>query len=492
MKISVKIIKAKNKNEVFYYKNKLEKSKKKIYDIKEDYNNNYLYIIYDLNENIDDLINYNLVESQEGIIKDHCKPISKNELQKLFEKENSMCKIKIKKIINNKLENMIGSGFFLEINDKGIPFNKCLLTNNHIISQENLEKEKEIKIDYLNKEKKITLSKDRNFFTNKNLDYTCIEILEEDKITHFFKIDRYIIERGITIYKNEDIFILQFPEGNDLSFSYGKILSINKDNEIIHNCSTQEGSSGSPIITRNDEYSIIGLHVGSYPKGKKEVFFNLSTSIISIINDIKQNINFKRQQENMKRNKNIYIINMNPMMLDMNQMPPIDGGLEGIFMNPMGMNQMGMKGMNPMGMIGIDSMGMKGINPMGMMGIDSMGIPMVMNQMGMKGMNPMGMMEMNSMGMISNKPILDIDEDGWNLIFEKRGRKIIVVISPEKEFQEAITFYTKKSGDFDDKQKFILNGKSIYPFLKIGESGLSNNCLITVISMKNVIGAFCE
>ena len=86
----------------------------------------------------------------------------------------------------------------------------------------------------------------------------------------------------------------------------------------------------------------------------------------------------------MKRNKNIYIMNMNPMMLDMNQMFPIDGGLEGILMNPMGMNQMGMKGMNPMGM----------------MGIDSMGIPMVMNQMGMKGMNPMGMMEMNSMGMI--------------------------------------------------------------------------------------------
>ena len=52
MKILFKKIKLKNENEIFYYKNKLNKKENKIYDIIEDYNNNILYIIYDINENI--------------------------------------------------------------------------------------------------------------------------------------------------------------------------------------------------------------------------------------------------------------------------------------------------------------------------------------------------------------------------------------------------------------------------------------------------------
>ena len=48
-----------------------------------------------------------------------------------------MCKIKFKKIINNKLEDMNGSGFFLKLNNKDIPFNKCLITNNHVLNENN-------------------------------------------------------------------------------------------------------------------------------------------------------------------------------------------------------------------------------------------------------------------------------------------------------------------------------------------------------------------
>ena len=132
MKILFKKIKLKNENEIFYYKNKLNKKENKIYNIIEDYNNNILYIIYDINENIDELININ--ENKEAIMKDHCEPIKKKEIIDLFEKEKSMCKINFKKIINNKIENMNGSGFFLELNNKDIPFNKCLITNNHVLN----------------------------------------------------------------------------------------------------------------------------------------------------------------------------------------------------------------------------------------------------------------------------------------------------------------------------------------------------------------------
>ena len=108
MKILFKKIKIKNENDIFYYKSIL--NNKKIYDIIQEENNIYIY--YDSNENIDELLNNNFIEKKEAII--DYEPIKKNEIMNLFEKEDSMCKIKFRRIKDNNLENMIGSGFFLE------------------------------------------------------------------------------------------------------------------------------------------------------------------------------------------------------------------------------------------------------------------------------------------------------------------------------------------------------------------------------------------
>ena len=61
-----------------------------------------------------------------------------------------------------------------------------------------------------------------------------------------------------------------------------------------------KGSSGSPIILRSDS-SIIGLHYGSFTENEKDKnnSYNLSSSIISIINDIKKIIS-KQQKINKK------------------------------------------------------------------------------------------------------------------------------------------------------------------------------------------------
>ena len=85
---------------------------------------------------------------------------------------------------------------------------------------------------------------------------------------------------------NNDIFILQFPKVNNLSFSFscGKIFSL-KDNNIIHSASTDDGSSGSPIIRRSEDNYIIGLHYGVAKNNNK---FKLATSFDSILNNIKQ------------------------------------------------------------------------------------------------------------------------------------------------------------------------------------------------------------
>ena len=79
--------------------------------------------------------------------------------------------------------------------------------------------------------------------------------------------------------------MLQYPLGNELSYWSGKIISI-ENNIIRHTSATQIGSSGSLIISRYSNSSIIGLHYGSY-----ENKYNVSRVITSIISDIKSKNN---------------------------------------------------------------------------------------------------------------------------------------------------------------------------------------------------------
>ena len=184
-----------------------------------------------------------------------------------------MCKIKFERIENNKIKKGKGTGFFCEIENKNIPIKYCLFTNNHVLNESNIEIDNIINFEYYKDskyiEKEIKIDKNRKVYTNKELDYTCIEILESDDIKNYFKIDPYLYKNNnnIEYLKDNDIFILQYPNGNDISISYGKILLI-KENNIKHSASTNGGSSGSPIIRRSKENYIIGLHYGGHKNNK--------------------------------------------------------------------------------------------------------------------------------------------------------------------------------------------------------------------------------
>ncbi len=172
-------------------------------------------------------------------------PILKSEMLELFEKEKSICIIKTKKIINNTIIDIRGNGFFIELNEACIPFNKCLITCNHILGEENIKIGEKIKLEYKNKEIKLDFTKRRRAFTDKRLDYTLIEIFDNDKIKYFFPIrinpDYYKYHLN-----NKDVFIFQYHKGlSESGISYGKILSI-KDDRIIYNC-PYVGNSGVPI-----------------------------------------------------------------------------------------------------------------------------------------------------------------------------------------------------------------------------------------------------
>ena len=57
-------------------------------------------------------------------------PITKEETDELYTYESALCKIRI----NTGKEIKLGTGFFCEINDNEIPFEKALFTNNHILN----------------------------------------------------------------------------------------------------------------------------------------------------------------------------------------------------------------------------------------------------------------------------------------------------------------------------------------------------------------------
>ena len=159
------------------------------------------------------------------------------------------------------------------------------------------------------------ITSNRRVFTNEELDYTFIEIMDSDKIFNINEINRLLkidqdifLEGKIPLYVNVDIFILQFPKGNELSFSVGQIKRIDKKN-MEYNASTYYGSSGSPII-RRDNYSIIGLHLGSKKDMEKtineqECFKNnFGVTILAIINDLIVKMNKKSPNSSLSFNKN--------------------------------------------------------------------------------------------------------------------------------------------------------------------------------------------
>ena len=81
-------------------------------------------------------------------------------------------------------------------------------------------------------------------------------IIKKKKVKLFMKIinndkikDKYFLLPNINNidYINKDIYIVQYPGGNDLSYSEGKIKDI-INYELIYDASTQSGTSGSLCI----------------------------------------------------------------------------------------------------------------------------------------------------------------------------------------------------------------------------------------------------
>ena len=201
-------------------------------------------------------------------------PITKAQTQIIMSQlDRHICKIYVTK-------NEIGTGFFCRIrypdDNRRLP---VLITNNHVLNEKDLEINNTIKITLEDDkiEKNILINKFRLTYTNPDLDVAIIQIKPEDQIEAFLDIDENVFNKDYTkIYKKDtSIYLLQYPEGVFASYAVGSINKILKP-KIFHTCSTELGSSGSPILLLSN-FKVIGVHRASH-QGQLEVI-NLGTLI---------------------------------------------------------------------------------------------------------------------------------------------------------------------------------------------------------------------
>ena len=199
---------------------------------------------------------------KEKYISSSPEPVTLKGTEKILDQmNNSVCRI---------YNNGNGTGFFTKIpyKSKLLP---VLITNNHVINQDDILNNKKISL-YLNNDgitKTIKLDNNRMMYTNEKLDVTIIEIKDnkdnlnnkylelDDEIINYFKLNKNEEESDINnIYSTDSIYL------------------INKS-EIFHKCSTKEGSSGSPILLINNQ-KLIGIHYGCHEKHE----FNKGTLLL--------------------------------------------------------------------------------------------------------------------------------------------------------------------------------------------------------------------
>ena len=239
------------------------------------------------------------------------------------------------KIILSQLENCIckiikddgkkGTGFFSKIpfpNKNNLLY--VLITNNHILNENDIENDKIIKLIIYNKEqsieKEIRIDDSRKKMTiineEEGIDITIIEIKpNKDKINNFLEIDDKILELEC---KRKSIYILHYPKDKQL-VSYGLINDILERKKINHYCNTEDGSSGSPILSLNN-FKVIGVHYGG---SKNKIFkLNYGTFIKYAINEFNNKFKNEIKNEKIIKSENIKIefnnINKNEIKIGKN------------------------------------------------------------------------------------------------------------------------------------------------------------------------------
>ena len=249
------------------------------------------------------------MEGKEKILKDSIRTVSLP-MQEEITRQMKKCVCKIHISGGN------GTGFFAKIPFKESNI-KVLITNNHVLNANDIFDNKLITFSINNDIREIKIGKGRKKYTSVKYDTTIIEVKETDKLENlieYLEIDYINIktikendkqlsdEHFNNLYKDESLYILNYLGGKDIVISYGFFSKI-KESTIYHKCSTDNGSSGAPILSLENN-KVIGVHFGF---SKNKIKFNLGTLISYPIIEF----NLENNGTNKEINPNIINININ-------------------------------------------------------------------------------------------------------------------------------------------------------------------------------------
>ena len=208
------------------------------------------------------------------------------------EKGECICKIS---------RGLMGTGFFskIDLEGKTIP---VLITNYHVINDDFINKNKKLTFYINGHSHTIDINKENVVYSSPDKKYDIMIIkLKECEGYSFLEIDNNIFEDGsLENYENQGIYILHYP-GNEekaqISFGEG-IKKIREDNDdIMHKCHTESGSSGSPILCAATN-KVIAIHRG----GNLYKGYNYATFLKFPLNEL------MNKNENEIKVRNNYVI----------------------------------------------------------------------------------------------------------------------------------------------------------------------------------------
>ena len=93
---------------------------------------------------------------------------------------------------------------------------KVLFTNNHVLNENTIKPNSIIEIQQNNNKYQIKITEDRFTSTNEDLDYTCIQIFDNEPYNNYLIIDNEINnENAYEEYKDDSFVIIQYIGNED-------------------------------------------------------------------------------------------------------------------------------------------------------------------------------------------------------------------------------------------------------------------------------------
>ena len=179
------------------------------------------------------------------------------QLKKIMLLTNSVIKI--------KKEGLFSSGFLCNVHFPDKKTLPLLITNNHMLNENDINIGKKIDFSLGNdKIYQILIDKERKVYTSSLYDITFIEIKKSDNldISSFLEVDSNIFFYDERELNNKQVCLFSYPEAKELGFSTGMIINIEVDGyHIHHTCNTTFGCAGGPIIDLNNNH-VIAVHKG--------------------------------------------------------------------------------------------------------------------------------------------------------------------------------------------------------------------------------------